>query len=336
MIEQIQAPAPPVAEPSMADYKKARSEGKDVTATAPVVENPAASEPATPPAEPAAPGTAKEPIQDGQQHQKRDKTAAGRAKELIAEGRLEEAQSILDGAAKKDRERAEKAEQELRELRGRTPEPAKPAEPAKHQESKQEAKARKDFLADYFKNNPDAVYEDGLDAFDEVQKQSLFAEWDKRSEEKRQKETAEADAKKQTQAQQERMAKAKEKYSDYDDVIAAGRAATADVPANVGVSAAFNESEIVGELAYHFSANPEEFRRISALPPQAAYRAVIALEYKLSTPGSPAPVNPERPIIPPSAAPAPPAPTGGGFSGSSAKTVDKATSMAEHKKLRQG
>jgi hypothetical protein len=158
--------------------------------------------------------------------------------------------------------------------------------------------------------------------------------WQQQSDEKRQKETAEADAKKQTQAQQERMAKAREKYPDYEDVIAAGRAATADVPANVGVSAAFNESEIVGDLAYHFSANPEEFRRISALPPQAAYRAVVALELKLSTPGSSAPATPERPIIPPSSSPAPPASAGGGFSGSSAKTPEKAVSMEEYKKLR--
>jgi len=322
----------------MADYKKARAEGKDVTVAAPAAEIPAESEPAKP-AESADTGAATEkPIQDGQQHPKRDKTAAGRAKELIAEGRTEEAQSILDGAAKRDRERAERAEQELRELRGRTPEPAKPAETPKAEAPKGEAKALKAFLADHFKENPEASYEDGLEAFyaDKFSEDRILQSVEKRLDEKRQKETAEADAKKQTQAQQERMAKAREKYQDYDDVIASGRAATADVPANAGVSAAFNESEVVGDLAYHFSANPEEFRRISELPPQAAYRAVIALELKLSTPEGNAPVTPERPKLPPSAAPAPPAATGGGFSGSSAKTVDKARDFSEYKKLRQG
>ena len=338
MIETTQAPAPPVAQPSMADYKKARSEGKDVTATAPAVETPATSEvaPPAPQGESADSGAAKEPIQDGQEPPKRDKTAAGRAKELIAEGRVEEAEKILKAAATKDRERAERAEQELRELRGRTPEPAKPAAEPPKPETKQESKALKAFLADHFKANPDATYEDGLEAFyaDKFSEDKLLESVEKRLEEKRRKETAEADAKKQAQAQQERMAKAREKYQDYDEVIAAGRAATADVPANAGVSAAFNESEIVGDLAYHFSANPEEFRRISELPPQAAYRAVVALELKLSAPGSTAPATPERPIIPPSASPAPPATVSGGASGSSAKTPDKAISMQEYKRLR--
>lgn len=331
MIEQTQV-TQPAAAPSMAEFKAAETARlKGDTSAAQPVETQVAQEPPAKPEVVADTGAAKEPIQDVQ-HQKRDKTAAGRAKELIAEGRLDEAQAILDGAAKRDRERADRAEQELRELRGRTTEPVKSAaEPAKP-ENKQEAKARKDFLAEYFKANPAAAYEDGLDAFDEIRETQLFEKWDKRSDERRQKDNEAETARKNAEKQHGLMAKVKEKYPDADEVFAQGAKDAADVPPNAGIGAAFAESDIPGDLRYHLCKNVDEFRRISALSPQAAYRAIVALEVKLSSEPAMAAPTPEKPRIPPSQSAAPPTTIGGAGGSAPVSPLRPGLSMSEFKK----
>lgn len=334
-----QAPALPV---NFTEYKKARAEGKPVTEVAPATESAADSEPAEKPAESADSGAATEkPIQDGQ-HPKRDRSAAGRAQELITAGRIEEAQKILDAAAKKDRDRADQLERELQEARTRKPEQAAApaAETPKEPGTKSEQKALKAFLEEYFPANPQASYEDGLEAYyaDKFNPEKIMGEFEKRMEEKRAKEAAEADAKKRQEAQQSAFNRGREKYDDFDEVLNRGKEATKDVPANPGVGAAIQESELVDDLVYHFSANPEEFRRVSALPPNAAYRAVIALEHQLSSSASaPALPTPGKPKIPPSAAPAPVAPLGGGSAGSNGRPKpSEAKSFADYKRARQG
>ena len=313
---------------SFAEFKKARAEGKPVTS-----DTSTAAEPVTQPDTVADAGAAKD-IQDGQPP-KRDRSAAGRAKELIAAGRVEEAEKILEAAAKKDRERAERAEQELQTLRTRKPDEAAP--PATQpQETKAEAKALKGFLQEYFERNREASYEDGLEAYyaDKFNPDKLYSEVEKRLEAKA---GRDAEAKAQQDAQKahaERLDKAREKYDDFDEVYAEGIKAAEGVPVNPGFSAAMSQSDALGDLLYHFSKNPHELREIAVMTPQQAFNAVFSLGYKLSG-GEPTP-NPGKPKLPPSAAPAPVAPLGGASGGSGRPDPIKARSFSEYKRARQG
>ncbi|MFM2124605.1 MAG: hypothetical protein RL328_1056, partial [Acidobacteriota bacterium] len=96
---------------------------------------------------------------------------------------------------------------------------------------------------------------------------------------------------------------------------------------------AVQESDIAGELLYHYSKNIQELRALSALPPDQAYRAVLRQELKLALPVE-STATPGKPVIVPSAAPAPVAPVASGAANGAPKDPAKARSFEEYKRLR--
>jgi hypothetical protein len=272
--------------------------------------------------------TASEPVEQQQEEKKRrDRSAEGRIKELNAE-------------AKRERERAERLEQELRDLRTRKPEPIPQAniqpEPAQQAASASQTRKLNAFLEEYFEKNKAADYEDGLQAYlESIASVNLVESVEKKLEEKRQKELEQKRAEEKQREFQDNLSKAKQKYHDYDAIVAAGIEAAQGIPSNLGYEAAMKESEVVGDLVYFFSKNIDELRRITALDPSAAYRAVVSLEQRFSGNTETAQVATPEKKLPPSYAPPPPAIVGGGSAGSSTVSLTGAPNMREFKKRYQ-
>ncbi|CAO3447867.1 hypothetical protein [Azospirillum argentinense] len=109
---------------------------------------------------------------------------------------------------------------------------------------------------------------------------------------------------------------AKGKYADFEAVAFSA-------PISNSVAHMVAASDVGADLAYHLGKNPDEARRISALPPVAAAREIGRLETKLST--APPPKSTQAP---------PPVPT---VNGRGTPTRDlNAMSYAEYKAARMG
>lgn len=334
-MEQDLQQQPVAPEQSFAEYKAARQAGKPVEAEAKPAET--TTEPAPVASEPdkgesaADPEPAKENVTQ-ETPQKRDRSAAGRAKELLAAGRVDEAFKILKDAAAKGSARAAEMLEELPE----TPRTRKPEQQAAPEAPKTEAEKRalKDFLAEYFQSHPNSTYEDGVEAWYEGPgAERVLSTLEKRLDEKRMKEEADRKQQERQAEYQKRMDAAREKYEDFDDVYQAGIEQAAGIPVNPGFQQAVQESDIAGELLYHYSKNIQELRALSALPPDQAYRAVLRQELKLALPVEPT-ATPGKPVIAPSAAPAPVAPVASGAANGAPKDPAKAPSYEAYKRLR--
>jgi hypothetical protein len=127
-------------------------------------------------------------------------------------------------------------------------------------------------------------------------------------------------------AWEQQEAKAKAKYSDYDEALASDP--TRYHPA---VLHALQTSELGAEVAYHLATHPEEAQRIAALPPAHAVRALGKLEARLEAPtatnGS-TPVSPAQQPTPdktptPTPKPRPMQPVGGTGSAGSTKSPEQ-------------
>ena len=97
----------------------------------------------------------------------------------------------------------------------------------------------------------------------------------------------------------EREDTARDKYSDYDDVVGNPR-----LPINAVMADAIRMSDQGPDIAYHLGKHPEEAAKIAKLPPILAVKELGKLEAKLAaeppTPtkrssSAPEPINPVRP-----------------------------------------
>lgn len=146
-----------------------------------------------------------------------------------------------------------------------------------------------------------------FDSFDEFT-EALF-DW-KREQSEAEKASKEADSKKAAEEEAEatqlveahskREEKAREVYTDYDEVME--EAGKISLPNHLGLAILQDEQSAV--LAYHLAKNPDELDRLMKLGPVAAVREVGKLSAKLSQPepkpqskktSAPAPVQPLKP-----------------------------------------
>lgn len=95
-------------------------------------------------------------------------------------------------------------------------------------------------------------------------------------------------------------ATAKEKFSDYDEVMA-----DSEVKFSESVAVALLDSEIGPELAYYLKAHPDEAKNLAGMSPVAAARAVGKLEAKLASSPTPKPKTSAPPPPKPVTASAP-------------------------------
>lgn len=87
-----------------------------------------------------------------------------------------------------------------------------------------------------------------------------------------------AEEKRQFDAHQARLQEFKKSHDDFDEVLEDAK----DIPLSITVKEAILSSDNGPELMYALAQEPEEFRRISALPPIQAARALGILEAKLA------------------------------------------------------
>jgi hypothetical protein len=335
MEQEIQQPVA-APEQSFAEYKAARNAAQNPEAEAPKAETPTEPAPVVSEAAPAvesaaAPEAATENVTQ-ETPLKRDRSASGRAKELLAAGRVDEALKILQAAAAKGSPKAAEMLEELPEARTRKPEQqATEAQP----KTDTEKRALKDFLSQYFQSHPNATYEDGVEAWYEGPgAERVLSTLENRLEQKRMKEEADRKDKERQAEYQKRMDAAREKYDDFDDVYQAGIEQAAGIPVNSGFQQAVQESDISGELLYYYSKNIGELRQLSQMSPSDAYRAVLRQELKLALPVE-STATPGKPVIVPSAAPAPIAPVASGAANGKPKNPAEARSFEEYKRLRR-
>ncbi len=139
----------------------------------------------------------------------------------------------------------------------------------------------------------------------------------------------------------ERAAKLREQYADFDEVTSNEASAKLEVTA-VMAGACF-ESEVGPDIAYYLGKHPEETRAIAKLPPVRQAAAIGRIEERLlasakrptSQPSEPAPKKtPETPRPKPSSAPAPIEPVGGGKAGAASEYRDDMT-QAEFREWRK-
>lgn len=115
---------------------------------------------------------------------------------------------------------------------------------------------------------------------------------------KREQETKQSEQQKQVAAWNAKLAEARSKLPDFDDVTAA------DVPITPSMSSAIMDSDKGAEVAYYLAKNPAEAARIAALSPIGQVREIGKLEDRVSA----------KPVKP-SSAPDPIKPVGARSSG---------------------
>lgn len=285
------------------------------------------SEPAKPGESAAASEAQTQETQEGttqEEKPKRDRSAEGRAKELIAAGRTDEALKILrDAAAKTEKERADSLEKELQTLRTRKPAESTPAtEPPKAKAPAATATSGEDPApkeADY-DGSDGKTYEDYL-----VDK----ARWKIRQEDRA---SAQQTHREQTaRTVQTKLTAAKAKYADFDSVTTADLAAGTGLILSPAMQQFVVESDSGMDVVYHLGSTPADYQRIFALSPARQLAELGKLEDKLGTQAAPPPEKPKPPV---SKAPPPPRRTSGGEP-PPAKSTAEAGSMAEHRRLRR-
>lgn len=238
---------------------------------------------------------------------KRDRTAEGRARELIAEGRIDEARNILEAAAEK-RVQA-RIDKELQETRTRKPEDSTPAPKAEATAAPAEDPEPK--AAD-----PEFAGEDGYTKY--IRKLAL---WDFRQDQRKieaQNRTAQLRT-----SVQEKVAAARTKYADFDQVAS-----------NVGVGMdpeSFQQfiTDFDGALdvLHYLGTNPGEHQRILALPYYSRLGSLGVIAHTLQAP-------PEKPKVQPVSRVQAPPPKVGGTEAPEIRTTDKARNFSEFKQVK--
>ena len=119
----------------------------------------------------------------------------------------------------------------------------------------------------------------------------------------------------------ERLETARQRYSDYDDVVE-----TADVTVNDDVTGAILDSEVGPEIVYYLAQHPDEAVQLNAMrSPVALGRALGKIEAKLLPPSSETDTSQESPPSsePPSRAPEPITPVSGTTPGNVNRPTDQ-------------
>lgn len=124
-----------------------------------------------------------------------------------------------------------------------------------------------------------------------------FKQLQKRDSDERSKRSQEENRKKLALAYQANVVKAREKYTDYDEVVG-----DESLPITAPMADAIAEAGELGpEIAYHLGTNREEALRISQLSPRGQFLELGKLAFKLGNPAKP-PVPPvsqaPKPITP--------------------------------------
>lgn len=241
--------------------------------------------------------TAENPAaQEGEEEQEQKKKTGGFQKRIA---------KLSTRASQAEQERDYWREQALR----------KPAEIAKPAEAKVEAEDPRP-KRDEYANRDIGDYIDDIaewtsrKAAREARTEALkeFESKSKATEEKSQKE-------KLTATWQQKLAAARGKYSDFDDVTG-----EANIPISAHLGEVLMESDLGADVAYYLSQHPAEAARINQLGPLATARAIGSIEAQFAK-DSPAPgeeegqeeaeEKPEKPAVPAvplSKAPPPPTP----------------------------
>jgi hypothetical protein len=234
-----------------------------------------------------------------------------------------------DGEKKKGgwQRRIEKLERENGELKQKISEPVKPlaqdAETAKPETKAADGRPEKPKL-EHFES-----YDKWEDAKDEYMEK--LADWkvDQR-EKQRSEQFRQQQAQQQAQAVaktfNERLAAAKARIADFDDVVQ-GAIADHDVQISRAMSEAITESEQGPDVVYYLAKHPDEAKRISALSPLAAAREIGKIEVKVAPEA-----EPDKPAKTVSKAP-PPIKTVGSTA-STVKTLADAKTFQDYKKIR--
>ena len=90
-----------------------------------------------------------------------------------------------------------------------------------------------------------------------------------------------------------KVASATAEMPDFEDVIT-----SSDVPMTEAMQQAIMESDLGPKLAYHLANNPEEARKIAAMSPVGAIRALGRIEERLSKPADKVTTSAPEPIKP--------------------------------------
>jgi hypothetical protein len=207
-----------------------------------------------------------------EKREKRDRSFNGRISDLT--NRLKTAE---EGRAKLERE--------LEELRkgGRSPEaPQQPSAVSDQRsaETKPAAAAQGDAEPDFEKLLEAAIDDPANTTYEKAQAAALRAYHKAVREaegQRAERERAESQAR---TAHEARLAQTRERHEDFDEVVAAAIPQVEGVH-NAGIEAAMDASDSA-EIVYYFATHLDEFRRIAQMKPQAAYRATVALDLKLS------------------------------------------------------
>ncbi len=269
--------------------------------------------------ESAAPTEAAKPTQEDKP--KRDRSAEGRAKELIAEGRHDEAFDIIKAAERK------RHEQELLKTGTRKPDPVTPPAAAPKPEAKVES-SDKPKLADFVAK----AGKDGL-TYEDAQEQWSDAVEDWRDK-RRETQKREADAKTHREEFERgiatRAAAAKAKYEDWDTATQGDSATGQGVIYSAPMLQYIAEEPDGFDVAYHLAKNPDEMTRIKGL---SQARQIAELGKIGDSLNNTAP--PEKPKPTPiSRVPAPPR-TMSGSEAPATKPLSESRDFEEFKKLRQ-
>ena len=119
---------------------------------------------------------------------------------------------------------------------------------------------------------------------------------EQRANEKLARREAEAQRTSMLEAHEDRAERAREKYADFDAVVE-----NPLLPVSTAMAETLMASEISDEIAYFLGTNPNEAKRIHALPPLLQAREIGKLEAKLiaeppakKTSSAPAPITPVR------------------------------------------
>lgn len=315
MADGIVAPRPTANATSLAEFKAAKA-APPAPATDPTP-TPASSEPS---GESAAASEA--PTQESQEKQgKRDRSAEGRASELAAQGRYEEARKILEA---KDKKR----DDEIAELRRKLDAPPQAAKPAAEPEAPKPASTPSDKpkLKDYLAKpeNKDREYEDVVEDWEDA-----CATW------RDGKRKAEAETGKLNASFNEKVESTRQKHADYDEKTSGEnfqRTLLKLSPQAVAVAA--HELPHGVEVLYQLASDPDECRRIAGLSHTSQIiemgvmsRALVAAATEAVTPASPEKPKQAAPV---SRTP-PPARSLGGIAPATPKFNGPPLSLAEHR-----
>jgi replicative superfamily II helicase len=102
-----------------------------------------------------------------------------------------------------------------------------------------------------------------------------------------------------TNANNQQTIALREKYSDFDDIMAEANEIAVPARAMEPLTVALRSSGIAEEIKYYLASNPDEYNRICSLTPLKIISAIDAITDKLSGKAQVASVKKPAPIVPP-------------------------------------